>query len=363
VNITSLAAGGQSPMFAVSSVQMIQWESIGGHHPAPIPNEVKTADSAQSAPPRPERRDKGFKTPVYRPNLSTGGRRLMDAIAVHEPTAEAVAALEHWRFGTDIVRINPDPAADDPRLIVIATHSVSYMTQDEIEANCQWNPYQGAGGDSIVGIALGDEESAERGSSSKRKRPRRPTMPIKEALQLGIHSTEFLAWAEYRAHTIFISDDLASDQNREDLASDVVYKILKLKSNHPVASPSAWLNDVVYSCILTTRSKERKRRLRETSGDQVRPGQYNEESIPFAESKACSTDPDFHLACSSIDLAEMPENIREIARLQLAGHTVAEIAKLTGLNIDAIYKRRRRSPTKNMGSDVQLEADARSYVM
>jgi DNA-directed RNA polymerase specialized sigma24 family protein len=358
VNITSLAAGVQPPVFVVSSVQMIHWESVGGsHHPAPIPNEVKTADSAQSARP-----NKGFKTPVFRPNLSTGGRRLMDAIAVHEPTAEAVAALEHWRFGTDIVRINPDPAADDPRLIIIATHSVSYMTQDEIEANCQWNPYQGAGGDSIVGIALGDEESAER-SSSKRKWPSRPTMPIKEAIQHGIHSSEFLAWAEYRAHTIYISDDLASDQNREDLASDVVFKILKLKSNHPVASPSAWLKDVVYSCILTTRGKERKRRLRETSGDQVRHAECNEESIPFAESKACSTDPDFHLACSSIDLAEMPENIRGIARLQLAGYTVAEIAKLTGLNIDAIYKRRRRSPTKNVGSNVQLEQDARSYVM
>jgi DNA-directed RNA polymerase specialized sigma24 family protein len=346
-------------MFVVSSVQMIQWESIGGsHHPAPIPNEVKTAESAQSARPT-----KGFKTPVFRPNLSTGGRRLMDAIAVHEPTAEAVAALEHWRFGTDIVRINPDPAADDPRLIIIGTHSVAYMTQAEIEANCQWNPYEGAGGDSIVGIALGDEESTERGSSSKRKRPRRPTMPIKEAIQHGIHSSEFLAWAEYRSHTIFIGDDLASDQNREDLASDVVYKILKLKSNHPVASPSAWLNDVVFSCILTTRGKERKRRLREISGDQVRPAQCNDESIPFAESKACSTDPDFHLAGSSIDLAETPENIREIARLQLAGHTVAEIAKLSGLTIEAIYKRIQRVTTKNMGSNVQLEQDARSYVM
>lgn len=310
-----------------------------------------TAEAAKSSSEKAPKK-KGFEFPVARSNLSTGGLQLMRAIAVREPTDEAIAALQHWKFCTDVRRINADPDADDPRLIAVPLLQTIHLTAEEVEGNCRWEPLRGAGaGYAAIGTALDKEDREQK--SDRSSQPwliDKPGISLEAAYAQGIHSDAFIDWARYKAGTTYLSRCPPSDLRRQELIADVLFEVWKTDAFLSIEKPHAWLHEVIrhkFADLLDANTKivrhERAVDLQDHGEDAS-----GAEFICFAESARCSTEPRGGKLAEPTDLAGFPSSLKQIARLKLMGYTDQEIGHQLGIGESAVQKRLRRYGPKKL---------------
>jgi RNA polymerase sigma factor (sigma-70 family) len=203
------------------------------------------------------------------------------------------------------------------------------LTAEEVEGNCQWEPLRGAGaGYAAIGTPLDKEQRQQkRGRKSQPWLVAKPDIPLEAAYAQGIHSDDFLHWVRYQAGTTFLRNFFPSDQRRDQLISDVLYAVLRTDADGSIQNPRAWLKKIIrrkFADLLSGKNRIESR----------------EKMVDTHELRDCSTDPsEGQLEEPVDDLADFPDDMKQIIRLKLMGYTVEEIANRLGLGQEAIQKR------------------------